>query len=186
MTEEQRKIQKRRLETVSDEDWSAALERLASYITWKLRGRTKYGAHSEAELGMDAVDYYMREAYLKLAEYQWEWKAEHTLEEQLMRVASNLIQKREEKYRRNAVSSFTIQDSWLTESLDPEEERLLDVAYEIAEKAVKGDEELERLLEAIERCGTCTEVCEYLGVDKTELYNMRKRFIRRLKKFQDA
>ena len=186
MTEEQRRKQKRRLEAVTDAEWEAAMKRLADYITWVLRGRTAYGAHSEKELGAKAVTFYMQEAYLKLAEYVWEWKEEHTLEEQLMRIASSLIQKREEKYQRNALGITEIRidgttENWLRGGLEPEEERLLDIAYEKAEKAVKGDAELERFLEAIEQCRTCKEMCEYLGCDINTIYNTKKRFVRRLK-----
>lgn len=95
MTEEQKRIQKKKLDRVTDAEWEKAMVALSDYITWKLRGRTRYGAHSETELGQSAVSFYMREAYLKLTEYMWEWKEEHTLEEQLMRIASSLIQKRE-------------------------------------------------------------------------------------------
>ena len=191
MDEETRKRQKRRLEAVTDAEWEAAMKRLADYITWVLRGRTAYGAHSEKELGAKAVTFYMQEAYLKLAEYVWEWKEEHTLEEQLMRIASSLIQKREEKYQRKALGITEIRidgttESWLRGGLEPEEERLLDVAYEKAEKAVKGDAELERFLEAIEQCRTCKEMCTYLSVDITAIYNMKKRFVRRLKTVQDV
>ena len=176
---------------MTDAEWEAAMKRLADYITWVLRGRTAYGAHSEKELGAKAVTFYMQEAYLKLAEYVWEWKEEHTLEEQLMRIASSLIQKREEKYQRKALGITEIRidgttESWLRGGLEPEEERLLDVAYEKAEKAVKGDAELERFLEAIEQCRTCKEMCTYLSVDITAIYNMKKRFVRRLKTVQDV
>ena len=134
MTEEKRKIQKRKLDSVSDEEWSKALSTLSDYITWRLRGRTQYGAHSEIELGQKAVDFYMKEAYLKLAEYVWEWKEEHTLEEQLIRVASCLIQKKEDKYRRNVDSGYKINESGLflhsealieLGGLEPEEESIL-------------------------------------------------------------
>ena len=54
--------------------------------------------------------------------------------------------------------------------------------HEKAEAAVKGDAELERLIEAIKVCGNCNEVCEYMGCDKATIYNMKKRFIRRLEK----
>ena len=189
MTEEQKRIQKRKLDSVTDAEWERAMTTLSDYITWVLRGRTQYGAHSEAELGQSAVSFYMREAYLKLADYLWEWKDNHTLEEQLMRIASSLIQKREEKYKRNALGITEIRidestESWLRGGLEPEEERLLDIAYEKAEAAVKGDAELERFLEAIRDCQTCTEMCEVLNCDKAAIYNMKKRFIRRLKGVQ--
>ena len=186
MDEETRKRQKRRLEAVTDGEWERAMRTLSDYVTWVLRGRTAYGAHSEKELGAKAVTFYMQEAYLKLAEYVWEWKEEHTLEEQLMRIASSLIQKREEKYQRKALGITEIRidgttENWLRGGLEPEEERLLDVAYEKAENAVKGDAELERFLEAIEQCRTCKEMCEYLGCDINTIYNTKKRFVRRLK-----
>ena len=184
MTEEQKKIQKRKLDRVTDAEWERAMKTLSDYITWKLRGRTLYGAHSEQELGQRAVSFYMREAYLKLAEYVWEWKEEHTLEEQLMRIASSLIQKREEKYVRNA-EHRTLRmdmDAIFASGLEPEEERLLDIAYEIAEAAVKGDAELERFLNAIEMCRSCDEICEYLSCDKATIYNLRRKLIRRLQK----
>ena len=191
MDEETRKRQKRRLEAVTDGEWERAMRTLSDYVTWVLRGRTAYGAHSEKELGAKAVTFYMQEAYLKLAEYVWEWKEEHTLEEQLMRIASSLIQKREEKYQRKALGITEIRidgttENWLRGGLEPEEERLLDVAYEKAEKAVKGDAELEKFLEAIEQCRTCKEMCTYLSVDITAIYNMKKRFVRRLKTVQDV
>ena len=106
-----------------------------------------------------------------------------------MRIASSLIQKREEKYKRNALGITEIRvdestESWLRGGLEPEEERLLDIAYEKAEAAVKGDAELEKFLEAIRDCGTCTEMCQVLNCDKPTIYNMKKRFIRRLKGIQ--
>lgn len=188
MTEVQKKIQKRKLESVTDAEWESAMKTLSDYITWKLRGRTRYGAHSEAELGQRAVSFYMREAYMKLADYLWEWKDNHTLEEQLMRIASSLIRKREEKYIRlqsREISFVGLSDRMeqvIPGGLEPEEEKLLDVAYEKAEAAVKGDAELERLIEAIKVCGNCNEVCEYMGCDKATIYNIKKRFIRRLEK----
>ena len=51
MTEDQKKIQKRKLERVTDAEWESAMKTLSDYITWKLRVRTRCGAHSEAELG---------------------------------------------------------------------------------------------------------------------------------------
>ena len=190
MTEEQKRKQKKKLDAVSDPEWERAMKTLADYITWKLRGRTLYGAHSEAEVGPNPVAYYMREAYLKLAEYAWEWKDGHTLEEQLMRIASSLIQKRVEKYKRTS-SQFRVEslelrvETVIPGGLEPEEERLLDVAYEKAEAAVKGDAEMERFLEAIERCGSCDEMCDCLHCDKAAIYNMRKRFLRKLKVYNE-
>lgn len=47
-----------RLEGVSEQDWREALDELTAYLTWRLRGKTAKGAHSEKVLGMPAFDYY--------------------------------------------------------------------------------------------------------------------------------
>lgn len=183
MTDKEKHIQKQRLEAVTDPEWEEALKVLNAWITWRLRYRTAYGAHSERELGHAAVDFYMKEAYLKLAEYVWKWQDDLALADQLIRVASSLIQKREEKYVRRAEAGCLRADvdAEFMRGLDAEEERLLDVAYEKAEAAVKGDAELEQFLEAIRMCDSCDEMCVYLDIDKRMIYNLRKRLIRRLK-----
>ena len=70
MTEEQKRKQKRKLDEVTDAEWESAMKTLSGYITWKLRGRTRYGAHSEAELplrGDGALFHYTKmESFLKI------------------------------------------------------------------------------------------------------------------------
>lgn len=36
-----------RLSTVSDQDWCEAMDELTTYLKWRLKGRTKWGAHRE-------------------------------------------------------------------------------------------------------------------------------------------
>ena len=55
-----------RLETVSDKQWREALDEVTAYLRWRLAGKTKCGAHSEQELGRQALDYYQEEAVVKL------------------------------------------------------------------------------------------------------------------------
>jgi hypothetical protein len=40
-----------RLETVSHKDWCEALDELTTYLKKRLKGRTKWGAHSERDRG---------------------------------------------------------------------------------------------------------------------------------------
>lgn len=44
-----------RLSTVSDKDWCEALDELSTYLRWRLRGKTRWGAHSEKELETPAL-----------------------------------------------------------------------------------------------------------------------------------
>ena len=46
-----------RLDTVTEKDWRDALDQLTAYLTWRLRGKTATGAHSEKALGMPAFYY---------------------------------------------------------------------------------------------------------------------------------
>lgn len=41
-----------RLSAVLDQDWCEALDELTTYLKWRLKGRTKWGAHSEKVLGL--------------------------------------------------------------------------------------------------------------------------------------
>ena len=44
-----------RLDTFTDKDWREALDKLTAYLRWRLKGRTKWGAHSEKVLGNCSV-----------------------------------------------------------------------------------------------------------------------------------
>lgn len=89
-----------RLSTVSDQDWCEALDELTAYLKWRLKGRTKWGAHSEKVLETPALDYYQEEAVAKILEGYWKWQDRYTLAEQLIQIAGNLITKNAEKYKR--------------------------------------------------------------------------------------
>lgn len=55
-----------RLEEVGEKDWQEALDELTAYLRWRLRGKTRWGAHSEKVLEIPALDYYTEEAVAKL------------------------------------------------------------------------------------------------------------------------
>lgn len=79
-----------RLSTVSDQDWREALDELTAYLKWRLKGRTKWGAHSEKVLETPALDYYTEEAVAKILEGFWKWQDRYSLAEQLIQIAGNL------------------------------------------------------------------------------------------------
>ncbi len=89
-----------RLETVSDKQWREALDHLTAYLRWRLKGRTRRGAHSEKALGMPAIDYYEEMAVVKLIEGEWKWQERFSLAKQLEKIAANLITKQKERYER--------------------------------------------------------------------------------------
>jgi len=93
--------------------WEDALDKLLPVISRLLHGRlvedenhrkhlvggyTKFGAHSEHELGAEALYHYQGIVVEKLYDGSWEWKPEHTLAEQLEIIANSVIPKAAEKY----------------------------------------------------------------------------------------
>lgn len=89
-----------RLEEVGEKDWREALDELTAYLRWRLRGKTRWGAHREKELGILALDYYTEESVAKLIEGCWKWQERYTLGQQLVEIAGNLITKQAKKYKR--------------------------------------------------------------------------------------
>lgn len=144
-----------------------------------------------------------------MANNEWEWQERFTLEEQLRRIADNLISKRVEAWNRRRPEQvivyidLNILDEALCDSdededgYDPEKLRMdteeyrvmydqdgdeMEETYERAFEAVKDDEELTEYVEAIRVCNDLNDICEYLGIDKKYAYNLNKRLLRKLRK----
>ena len=195
---------KERLEGVSDMEWQEALDELTAYLKWRLRGRTKWGAHSEKVLEIPALDYYTEEAAVKLIEGHWRWQERYTLGQQLIEIASNLITKQTQKYLRehgvteegndgNTESGFRRKVPEFIELRDPE--RLpdvmdddgaeeLDETYEMVMRLVSDDEELTVYVEAIRACGHFDELPEYLGMVRKKVYRLQEKLMRRIRRFR--
>ena len=191
-----------RLEGVSEMEWQEALDELTAYLKWRLRGRTKWGAHSEKVLEIPALDYYTEEAAAKLIEGHWRWQERYTLGQQLVEIASNLITKQTQKYLRehgsteegndgNTESGFRRKVPEFIELREPE--RLpdvidddgaeeLDETYEMVMRLVSDDEELTVYVEAIRACGHFDELPEYLGMVRKKVYRLQEKLMRRVRR----
>ena len=144
-----------------------------------------------------------------MASNEWEWQERFTLEEQLRRIADNLISKRIEAWNRRQPEQvivyidLNILDEALCDSdedeegYDPEKLRMdtneyrvmydqdgdeMEETYERAFEAVKDDEELTEYVAAIRECNDLNDICEYLGIEKKDAYNLNKRLLRKLRK----
>ena len=74
-----------------------------------------------------------------MASNEWEWQERFTLEEQLRRIADNLISKRIEAWNRRQPEQVIV---------------YIDL----------------------------NDICEYLGIEKKDAYNLNKRLLRKLRK----
>ena len=193
-----------RLGSVTERDWRLALDELAAYLTWRLRGKTARGAHSERALGMPAFDYYQEEAVVKLIKGQWRWQDRYTLGQQLVEIASNLITKQYEKYKREHPASnenenqnengfaarkpdliqFTDDMEQYEEVADEDEQEQLDETYEMVFRLVADDQELTLYVKAIQACGHFDELPAYMGLSKERVYRLQEKLMRRVRKLR--
>ena len=191
-----------RLEGVSEMEWQEALDELTAYLKWRLRGRTKWGAHSEKVLEIPALDYYTEEAAAKLIEGHWRWQERYTLGQQLVEIASNLITKQTQKYLRE--HPFLTEDGRckradviperkpefielreperLPDVMDDDGAEELDETYEMVMRLVSDDEELTVYVEAIRACGHFDELPEYLGMARKKVYRLQEKLMRRVRR----
>lgn len=110
--------QRERLRQVKRQEWMAALDQLTEEMSNSkllgghiekgphntkrlVNGRTRFGAHSEYQLGASNVLYhYQSEFVMALYDGEWEWKAGVSLADQLIEIAYSRIPKAADKYTR--------------------------------------------------------------------------------------
>lgn len=200
MNEQEIRNQQKRLRAVPDEEWRQALKECAVYVTWKTWGQTGSGCHSELELGEPASEHYTEEAMMKLWNGERTWKEGMSLKDQLIEVAHGMISNEPVTYGRRGCRKVSIERD-LTSSgdqlnSDGEESRgneddskgfdiedrndTLEVTYEKALGAVKGNKRLTTYVEAVEQCNNFDEICEFLNITKKQAYKMQADLMERL------
>ena len=156
-------------------------------------GYTLYGAHSEREVGGDALYHYFGMVVEKLFDGSCEWKAENSLEDQLKEMAGLVIDEAVKAYRKQlkederlGVNStpVAIDVEWLGE-----DDGLADVSsdhrhqeWEAICEAADGDQELEAFVQVTGECKSLKEVGERLHLRDGERDKLMKRLKRRVKK----
>ena len=194
-----------KLNETSNKEKAQAVNELRVYINKNLRGCTKYGAHSAAVLGCEPDDYYLQKAWQKIYNGIWEWKDGRTLADQLMRTASNLMQKQVKKYRNATKDGAQVRenDMWLRVNLDvermseapkcvmtedgcmlTEEEAELVNAYEVMLEVLKDKpEQVEYVLE-VKKGGTYDDIAKAMGIEVREIMLIERRVLRKLTAFR--
>lgn len=182
----------KRLQEISDEEMRDAIKELTLHVKARLRfgslaDRTKSGAHSEASLGVDPIDYYVGDSIKRLFDPDgWEWKFERfTLAEQLKRIANKLLSDSVERYKRRKENAPVIVEKDVSEIYDlPDQSgvdeetftRLRDLAYEVA----KDDDNLAWFTLRYFEGATDDAIAGELKIKKEEVYVLRKKLVRRL------
>lgn len=184
-----------RVNKLSEREWVVALIKCKKHIRFRLKQKTLFGAHSEANLGVDPVDYYLSDCTHKLISGIWEWKTEFTLLEQLIRIINSSLSKGVEKIQTSKSKKFkiiyrSIEEEFYTVDIpdtsadDIALKKQLEENIKITEDAIKGDDELEFFWEAIKEGKKRADIADLLEIKPKQLDKIKERFIRKIKAFQ--
>lgn len=182
-----------RLYAISNEEWLETVKKLTSFVYFKLQGKTLFGAHSESNLGVNPVEYYVDTAVEKLFNLEWKWQFEkYSLFEQLQRIVGSMISANVEKYRTNKDDKAILVDDELLSSLSEKiidestTNELYDIFKDALEVCSKDDEELQLYVMALDECSTFDEMSIILGMEKKRLYVLQKKLTRRVKGYLET
>lgn len=180
-----------RLFAIPDKEWVSIVDKLTSYVYFKLKGKTLYGAHTESNLGVEPVSYYVDSAIEKLFSLEWKWKYDkYTIQEQLQVIVGSMLSSNVEKYKANKFElSFHDNDKLaiLAEKEDTEE---FNADYELFREALtecsKDDDDLQLYVMAFDECNSFDEMAELLEFDKKKLYALQKKLTRRITSYLES
>jgi hypothetical protein len=179
------------LNAIGENEWLDVIDKLTTYVHFKLKGRTLFGAHSEQNLGSNPVEYYVDEAIGKLFGLEWKWQFEkYSLLEQLQRVVSSMMSTNVEKFKAKK-ENLTLMDEEKLVSLEKSEisdndDEHYEVFKQALEECSKDDEELQLYVMALDECASFDEIVVATGFEKKKLYVLQKKMTRRVTKFLET
>lgn len=183
-----------RIASLTDADWKVALKKCKEHIQWKLKQKTLSGAHSASRLGADPVDHYLGVSYEKLLIGEWEWKDDHSLTEQMIRIVDSYISTEVEKKKTLKETAFktiyTDKEEEFYDLVDPpdskEEEAIFAARLQLIEDALKGDSQLELFMEAVREGMKRSDVAAMLDMQPRQLDKVKDKLMRRVRNYQSS
>jgi len=183
----------KRLHAVPDKEWLDVVDKLTTFVHFKLKGRIIFGAHSEKFLGVEPVEYYVDGAISKLFGLEWEWQYEkYSLLEQLKRIVGSMISTNVESFKKKKEKELPTEDEIINVIIEKSnaDNKDDDDLYELFKKAIeecsKDDEDLQLYAMALDECSSFDEMSDELGWDKKKLYSLQKKLTRRVIKYLET
>jgi len=176
------------LKAISDTEWLDVIDKLTTYVHFKLKGRILFGAHSEQNLGVNPVEYYVDGAICKLFSLEWKWQFEkYSLLEQLKRIVGSMMSTNVEKFKAKK-ENITLMDEGKLALLDKsdiydDEDEHYEVFKQALEECSKDDDELQLYVMALDQCASFDEMVIATGYEKKKLYALQKKMTRRVTKY---
>jgi hypothetical protein len=178
----------RKIATLVEADWKTALHKCKEHIKWRLRQKTLSGAHAASNLGADPIDHYLGTAYEKILTGEWDWKDEHTLAQQMIRIADSYISKEVDKAKSSKGNMLKITYKDVEEEfydlaappIDESENEEIEKRLTFIEEAIAGEEDLEFMIEGLKEGKKRADIADLLGIGVRQFDKLREKLIRRI------
>ena len=185
-----------RLSDITDDEWIEAIYLCRSAVRNRVKGRTKYGAHSELALGGKADEIYTEQAIDAILEGRWEFKAKFSLKDQLIRIAGSIISTNVDKQKNirdkpleigyidedsNIVDDFYNEELEFSE-LELREKEKLEKQFLIIEGFANTDEDYREYFECVCEQLKPYEIAELMNRDIESIYRLTENFKKKAKK----
>jgi hypothetical protein len=181
-----------KLYSITEKEWKEVVNALTKWVYFKLKGKTLFGAHSEQNLGISSVDYYVDGAIEKLFSLEWKWKfEEYTIFEQLQRIVGSMMSTNVEKCKTQKEEIIFLENEDLISIIDKNNvEEYNDEIYQAFLEALSActidDEDLQLYALAISEYNSFDEISRELGWEKSKLYRLQKKLTRRIIKYLET
>lgn len=184
-----KKIVLGQLNKIDDEEWLVILAKARKHVEIKTRGRTKYGAHAEENLGMPAVDYYVGETISRLFEGVRDWKFEtRSLEEEFIRIIDSMISEEVRKIEDRKEGSTKIisvdPDVFLADDIEDPQGNIENIYSEqvnLIFETISDKEDLEEIFLMIHEGNDYDQISEKLDIPKQKVYRAIDKIKRKVK-----
>ena len=185
--------QARQPDDVSQKEELEALDVLGNWLTKKLKGKTDSGPFSEANPGDIPVKVIAKRTYIKWKSGKWRWKETLSLTTQLIRIArsemSHIVRDWKAQGQPELIAASHDEDAQkaldLLAAEEEFDEELKSIAYEKAEKRLKDDPEMLKLLHLIRELNDRRAISKRMKVSIVEVRQMEAELLKKVWPTQD-
>jgi len=180
--------QARQPDDVSQKEELNALDVLGNWLTKKLKGKTDSGPFSEVNLGDIPVKVIAKRTYIKWKSGKWKWKETLSLTTQLIRIArsemSHIVRDWKAQGQPELIAASHDEDAQkaldLLAAEEEFDEELKSIAYEKAEKRLKDDPEMLKLLHLIRELNDRRAISKRLKISIVEVRQMEAELLKKV------
>ena len=193
MTDEEKMCQRNRLSLTPTPEKERASSFVARWITDQIAAygfNPLEGPFSEKEMQGDAVWVLCTESYRAIYDGEWRWPENRKLSTQMIQIAKSKMAHivRDFNKRDKAKDDLPTSQMTYTQQMQMEEaagqweteNQMMDLAYEIAEKAVADDPVLLRYLQVLREYKCYDLIAQQLGMSEDEVIRIERQLLKRL------